>query len=198
MSLPTRIDFYFDFASPYSWLALHRLRELAATHGAAIAFVPFPVLDLMARVGNRPTSVESPPKLAYVHTDLARWAELYGLRLRLNPHMRQIDRRALLDGAAAALAAGEGEAYVQAVFRGLWTEGAAFASDAEIVALLDKGGVTGAGTIWSDRKAHAQTIDRNVELAVAAGVFGAPSFVVRDQLFFGNDRLDFVNKALTL
>ena len=68
----TQIDFYFDFPSPYSYLASTQLQRLAAAHGVTIAYRPFRILEAMKIVGNRPTTVESAAKCKYAGADLAR------------------------------------------------------------------------------------------------------------------------------
>ena len=71
------IDFYFDFPSPYSYLAHTQLPRIAAEHGAAVAYHPFRILELMKIVGNRPTTIECKNKSKYAGADLQRWTRRY-------------------------------------------------------------------------------------------------------------------------
>jgi 2-hydroxychromene-2-carboxylate isomerase len=82
-----RIDFYFDFPSPYAYLAHTQLPRIAAEHGATIDYHPFRILELMKIVGNRPTTIECKNKGKYAGTDLQRWVTRYkvdfaGIRTR--------------------------------------------------------------------------------------------------------------------
>ena len=74
--MPAEIDFYFDFISPYSYLASTALPRLATEHAALISYRPFGLLDLMKIVGNRPTSIECQNKGVYVMADLQRWGHI--------------------------------------------------------------------------------------------------------------------------
>ena len=97
------IEFYFDFRSPYSYLAHTQLPALAARFGALVTYKPIDVLEVMARVGNSPTTVLCAAKARYAQADLARWAQAYGVPLQPNPHNRAIAPRPLLLGAMARL-----------------------------------------------------------------------------------------------
>src|SRR5258708_4962214 len=110
------VKFYYDYFSPYSYLALTQLPRLLDRCGAGVEYGPIHVLTLMGVVGNRPTTIECKAKGVYARADLQRWARTYGVPFAANPNMRGIDGRRLLDGAAAAAALGEIEAYDRAVF----------------------------------------------------------------------------------
>ena len=76
------IDFYFDFVSPYSYLASTVLPRVASGHGVVIDYQPFTLIELMQKVGNRPTTIECQNKGVYVMTDLQRWAKRYQVNVR--------------------------------------------------------------------------------------------------------------------
>jgi 2-hydroxychromene-2-carboxylate isomerase len=71
------IEFYFDFPSPYSYLAQTQLPKIAAEHGATVTYHPFRILELMTIVGNRPTTIECKNKGKYAGVDLQRWTKRY-------------------------------------------------------------------------------------------------------------------------
>jgi 2-hydroxychromene-2-carboxylate isomerase len=98
------VTFYYDYFSPYSYLALTQLPRLLDRCGARVEYAPIHVLTLMGVVGNRPTTIECKAKGVYARADLQRWARMYGVPFAANPNMRGIDGRRLLDGAAAAAA----------------------------------------------------------------------------------------------
>jgi 2-hydroxychromene-2-carboxylate isomerase len=190
------VQFYFDFISPYSYLAFTQLPRLRQQYGVDIEYVPIGVLALMAEVGNRPTTVECAAKGRYARIDLARWSQAYRVAFTPNPHFRRIDSRALLDGAASAIELGEGEGYVRAVFDGVWVRQAVFADDTELGRLLETASVHQVAQILSRRSSAHVMVDNNVAAAVAAGVFGVPSFICGSELYFGNARLSFLEQAL--
>ena len=85
------IDFYFDFPSPYSYLAHTQLPRIATEHGAAVAYHPFRILELMKIVGNRPTTIECKNKGKYAGADLQRWTRRYQVDFARNPHLKTFD-----------------------------------------------------------------------------------------------------------
>ncbi len=190
------IQFYFDFVSPYSYLALTQLPNVAERAGATIEYRPINILALMKRVSNRPTTVECPAKGRYAMADLARWAKKYGVAFAPNPHFQTIDDDRLLLGAVAAEKVGQAKEYVRAVFEGVWVKSAAFADDDELKALLRNAGVSEIAEIFEGIQHAAATQAVYQQAAEAAGVFGVPSMVVNDELYFGNDRFDFLEEAL--
>ena len=85
------IDFYFDFPSPYAYLAHTQLPRIAAEHGATIAYHPFRILELMKIVGNRPTTIECKNKGKYAGADLQRWVKRYKVDFSRNPNSKSFD-----------------------------------------------------------------------------------------------------------
>jgi 2-hydroxychromene-2-carboxylate isomerase len=191
------IDFYFDFPSPYSYLAHTQLPRLAAEHRASISYYPFRILELMKLVGNRPTTIECKNKGKYAGTDLQRWTKRYNVEFARNPHSRSFDFAELDRGALVAIADGRGAEYVTAVFSGIWAKQADLSQRAVLIDILNGAGFDAplllerAGTEHITAKLDAETL-----AAATRGVFGAPTMFVGDQMFFGNDRLDFVAEAL--
>jgi DSBA-like thioredoxin domain len=102
------IDFYFDFVSPYSYLASTILPGIAKSHAASINYRPFTLLELMQKVGNRPTTIECQNKGTYVMADLQRWAKRYQVHFAPNPFWQRIDFPEL--GRAALVAVDDGGA----------------------------------------------------------------------------------------
>ncbi|WP_309643049.1 2-hydroxychromene-2-carboxylate isomerase [Phenylobacterium sp.] len=179
--------FFFDFRSPYSYLAHSQFPGLPGR----IIFKPIDVLDLMNRVGNVPTTIVCKPKQTYARVDLSRWAALYGVPLSPNPAMGQIGGRRLL---RAVLAAGPKAPEAAArIFQAMWAGDAPLATAEDVAALLDGLGVTAA---MIESPAAEAALEANVAEAETRGVFGAPTFIADDQMFFGNDRLDFLRQAL--
>lgn len=191
------IDFYFDFPSPYSYLAHTQLPNLAAEHGATITYHPFRILELMTIVGNRPTTIECKNKGKYAGADLQRWTKRYNVDFARNPHSKSFDFAELDRGALVAIEDGRGAEYVTAVFAAIWGRPVDLSQRAALIELLDSVGFDARQLI---QRAGSEDIVAKLEAetkaAAECGVFGAPTMFVGHQMFFGNDRLDFVAEAL--
>jgi 2-hydroxychromene-2-carboxylate isomerase len=189
------LAFYFDYRSPYSYLASTQLTDLAAAHGRTIRYVPFDVLALMKIVGNRPTTVECEAKGRYARNDLARWAQRYGVGFARNPGLRRFDFGQLGCVTLAAIAQGTGEACVLALFTAAWNGDDDLSDRATLAGVLDRAGLDGAALL-QQAETEGERFAACTQEAAARGVFGAPTVFVGDDMFFGNDRLDFVREAL--
>jgi 2-hydroxychromene-2-carboxylate isomerase len=170
------IDFYFDFPSPYSYLAHTQLPRIAAEHGAAVAYHPFRILELMKIVGNRPTTIECRNKSKYAGADLQRWTRRYKVDFARNPHSKTFDFAELDRGALVAIEVSQRSVLIDVLER------AGF--DAQL--LLER----------ASADAMIAQLEAETKAAAERGVFGAPTMFVGDQMYFGNDRFDFVVEAL--
>lgn len=187
------LDFYFDYRSPYAYLAQTQVRGL----GAEIAWRPFEILQLMDKVGNVPTSITCKPKGKYLGADLMRWAAMYKAPFQRHPQAAQIDARRLLRATLATAELGQADAAVAAIFGVYWGSGAPLATADDIVAVLNGAGVDSADLRTRiDDPALDVALDAATDEAASRGVFGAPTMFVGDEMFFGNDRFDFVRASL--
>jgi len=191
------LEFYFDFLSPYTYLASQQLPQIAKAHRAELAYRPFNLVALMPMVGNRPTTLECEAKGAYAITDLMRRATRTGVPFAPNPHWQAIDFPRLARGALVAIAANRGAVYVDAVFKALWRAVADLSSPSRLVAILDAAGLQADDILHTaDDADHVAQLARATAAAAARGIFGSPTIFVGREMFFGNDRLDFVAEAL--
>jgi 2-hydroxychromene-2-carboxylate isomerase len=191
------IEFYFDFPSPYSYLAHTQLPKIAAEHGATVAYHPFRILELMTIVGNRPTTIECKNKGKYAGVDLQRWTKRYNVEFARNPNSRSFDFAELDRGALAAIEDGRGAEYATAVFGAIWGKPVDLSQRAVLSEVLEKAGFNAPQLI--QRANHSDIVAKlaaETKAAAERGVFGAPTMFVGQHMFFGNDRLDFVAEAL--
>jgi 2-hydroxychromene-2-carboxylate isomerase len=195
--MPRQIEFYFDFLSPYSYLATTQFPHIRAETGAEIVYTPFRILELMKLVGNRPTTVECKNKGLYAGADIQRWAARYRAPYAPNQHRRGFDHDLLRRAALAAIEQGRGDAYVRMVYGAIWAGDVNLAERSNLAALLGQADLDGEAllNIAGDAR-YGELLDKSTEAAAQRGVFGSPTFFVGDQMFFGNDRLDFVVEAL--
>ena len=186
------LDFYFDYRSPYAYLAQTQVRGL----GVEVAWRPFEILQLMSQVGNVPTSITCKPKGRYLGADLQRWVATYKVPFARHPQAADIDARRLLRATLAAAELGQAEAAVGAIFGAYWGSGAPLSTPSEVVAVLNGAGVSAPGLLTRiDHPALDAALDAATAEAAARGVFGAPTMYVGDEMFFGNDRFDFIRAS---
>ena len=186
------IELFYDFRSPYSYMAYTQLREM----DVSIALRPMKILKVMELVGNVPTTITCAAKGRYARVDLARWAQRYGVPL--NPSdMRANDGDACSRAVLAAKSPTDAAAITLALYQAIWSEGKTLATLDDIVAVIAAAGID-ADPISNqiDAPEIAAQLDTNTAEAAERGVFGSPSIFVGEAMFFGNDRLDFVREEI--
>jgi 2-hydroxychromene-2-carboxylate isomerase len=190
------VDFFFDFISPYTYLALTQLDAIASRTGARFKMWPMHLLNLMKIVGNSPTTVLCKNKRKYAGQDLARWCARYHVPFKPNPHL-QGDQSLTLRGALVAQEMNLEDRYNRAVFSAFWADAVNVTDRSEVVRYLEAAGLDGSSTLRkAEEPEYAQRLESNTQIAAERGVFGSPTFIVGDDLFFGNDRLDFLETRL--
>jgi 2-hydroxychromene-2-carboxylate isomerase len=195
--MPQDVDFFFDFVSPYTYLAQTQLAGLKERTGARFRLWPMHLLNLMKQVGNAPTTILCANKLKYATQDIGRWVSRYGVPFQLNQHVFKADPSLALRGALVAQKQGVEDAYNRALFNAFWTEGLDVRDRAVLAGRLDEARLDGKAILkTADEPAYGEALEKNTALAAERGVFGSPTFIVGDDLFFGNDRLGFLEERL--
>lgn len=189
------LEFYFDYGSPYSYLADTQVEAIARRAGGALVRKPMLLGGVFKATGNAsPMAVE--PKSRWSAFDMPMWAGHYGVPFKRNPFF-PINTLVLMRGAAAAQIDGDFERYHPAIYKAMWVDGRNLGDMAEVAAVLGEAGLDarriGSRTQDQDVKDRLKT---TTDEAVTRGVFGAPTSFVDDMMFFGNDRLPFVELAL--
>lgn len=191
------IAFYFDVGSPAAYLAWTQLPAIAREAGWEIEYRPMLLGGVFQATGNR-SPMEVPAKGQYMQDDLQRFARRYGVEFRHNPHF-PINTLLLMRGALGLQMREEARMvpYVDAVFRAIWVEGLNMNDPATVAGVLQRAGFEPDQLLALASDAGVKDQLKVVtQEAVARGVFGAPTFFVGDQMFWGQDRLDFVKEAL--
>ncbi len=191
------VEFYFDFGSPAAYLAATQLPRLCAEMNAELVWKPMLLGGVFQATGNH-SPVTIPAKRAYVFPDFARFARRYGVPLKGNPNF-PVNTLLLMRG-ATGLQMHEPErfaAYADAMFHAMWVEPRNLNDPATVGAVLQEAGFDPAKMLAlansQDVKDRLKAITQE---AVERGVFGAPTMFVGQQMFWGQDRLDFVQEAL--
>ncbi|WP_296650274.1 2-hydroxychromene-2-carboxylate isomerase [Paraburkholderia sp.] len=191
------VEFYFDFGSPASYLAWTQLPALAAQSGAQLVYRPV-LLGGIHKATNNTSPAAIPAKGAWMQVDLARFARRYGVEFVHNPHF-PINTLTLMRGATGMQMQDEASflRYVEVVFRAMWAQPQNMADAATVRAVIEAGGLDASLLLQlTESPAVKEKLKQDTEAAVARGLFGAPTMFVGDDMFFGQDRLDFVREAL--
>jgi len=196
-TLVKRVEFFFDFGSPTSYLAYTQLPRIAAECGAELVWRPMLLGGVFKATGNSsPASV--PAKGRWMFDDIARHARSYRVPFAFNPAF-PINTLTLMRGAIGLQMRRPEvfEHYVQVIYRALWETPCDLGDPAVLGATLGGAGFNPGEftTLVADSDVKAKLI-ANTEEAVARGAFGAPTYFVGTEMFFGQDRLGFVREAL--
>ena len=190
-----KVEFFFDVGSPASYLAWTQLESIAQRTNAKIIWRPMLLGAVFQATGNAsPAAV--PAKGAYMLKDLQHFSNIYGVPFNFNPFF-PLNTMHLMRGATAYLEEPEFQTYLAAIFNALWSEQLNMESPEVVAEVLSKAGID--MTDFMARISETEVKERlkdTTEEAVARGVFGAPSFFVNGEMFFGQDRLSFVEIAL--
>ena len=192
------VEFYFDFGSPAAYLAWAQLPALCDEAGAAVLYKPMLLGAVFQATGNR-SPAEVPAKSRYVRRDFERHAARHGVPFNFNPHF-PINTLVLMRGATAMQMQDGGArfgAFCACVFRAMWVDEKNMNDPAVVGAVLQGAGFDAVQFLAAvGQQPVKDRLKAVTEEAVARGVFGAPTFFVGDEMFFGQDRLDLVSRAL--
>ena len=191
------VEFYFDFGSPTSYLAYTQLPAICAEAGAELVYRPVLLGGVFQATGNA-SPIAIPAKGRYTLIDISRFARRYGVPLKMNPHF-PINTLLLMRAATGVqLRQPERfEALLACVFKGMWVDALNLGDAAVLGPLLAEAGFDPQAllALAADQEVK-DALKANTEAAIKRGMFGAPTMFVGEEMFFGQDRLDFVREAL--
>ena len=189
---------YYALQSPWTYLGWARLRELVARTSAAAAYRPIQSGPMFEASGTLPLAKRPKQRQAYRLMELRRWRDHLGVPLKLHPKHFPVD-----ESLAARMAiahrqrGGDIAALSQAMMAAVWAEDRDLAARATLLELAREQGANGPALLELAQDPAVQSeYDANTRAAIEEGVFGVPTFVIDDELFWGQDRLDFVARAL--
>ncbi|MCZ8186919.1 MAG: 2-hydroxychromene-2-carboxylate isomerase [Beijerinckiaceae bacterium] len=195
--MPRTIDYLFTLMSPWAYFGFDRLHAIAARHGAAIRYRPVLLLNVFSETGGLPLAKRHPARQAYRLVELQRWRAIRGLPLVLKPAGVPFDATLADCITLAAVARGfSPEAYLRAAHRAIWVEQQNLADDNTLIRLLAETGLPADLLDLARSTAIRAEYEANRDWALATNVFGAPSYVLDGEIFWGQDRLDLLDAAL--
>ncbi len=193
-----QIEYYFSFSSPWSYLGHADFVAVAEKHAAAVLYKPVPLGRLFPETGGLPLAKRHPARQAYRLVELQRWRDKKHIKLQLHPKFWPFDP-SLADRIVITLAAqgAVAEDFVPQAFAAVFAAEQNLADEAVLAALLAQAGFDAEGIIAAAKDDTASAAyDANLAAAMARGVFGAPSYVLDGEIFWGQDRISSLDEAL--
>ena len=191
------LSFWFDVHSPWCYLAAHRVGDIARRHGRDLLWRPLHLPRLLETIGGVKPLEATASRVEWFKRDIMDWAEVQGLPLRYHPDYPLRNSRALRACLHAA-DMGKGEAFAKRILSAYWAEAGDITSLDQLASWGEACGLDGnairdaALSEWMK-----QRIESNTEEAIGRGVFGVPTVDTGTKLYFGNDRLDLLDRHLT-
>ena len=196
------VDYYFAPQSPWAYLGHQRLAEIVQRCGATVRVMP---IDLGGKVfpisGGLPLGQRAPQRQAYRLVELQRFSKHLNAPLNLKPKYFPVggdDAARLIIAADLSLGSASAMAISGAILAACWAQERNMADDKVLAELLAEQGLPVSLLAQSHSQAVQERYETDTQAAIDAGVFGAPSYVVDGEIFWGQDRLDFVEQALSL
>ncbi len=193
------VDYYFTPQSPWTYLGHERFMRMAQAAGASVNLLPVDYGKVFPISGGLPLGKRAPQRQAYRLTELARFSKQLNMPLNLRPKFfpvvgddaaRLIIAVNMQDGTDAAMK------LCSAIFAAVWVQERDIADAAVLQQLLEESGLPAERLAQSQSAQVQQQYESNTSQAIEAGVFGAPSYVIDGEIFWGQDRLEFVERAL--
>lgn len=198
--MPKVVDYFMSPVSPWTYLGHERFRAMCARHGAQIHLRVMDLGKVFPASGGVPLKDRAPQRRAYRLVELRRWRDFLGIPLTVEPKFFPVPAEAPATAVLAVLERHGTDAALDVagdLLRAIWAEERNVAETQTLADVLTKRGLDANALLAHARSAEvaARYIQHSHE-AIAHGVFGAPTYVYQDELFWGQDRLDFLERAL--
>lgn len=192
------IDYYFTPISPFVYLGSERFAKIASNAKAIVNVYPIEYAKVFPATGGLPLNKRAPERRAYRLVELQRWRDYLGIPLNLEPkYFPADDRTAALMIIAARARGDDALLLAHRLLRAVWVEERNIADSDTLLAIANEANLD--GRMLLERVADpeiSQAFERDTDTAIKRRVFGAPTYVVDDELFWGQDRLDFLERRL--
>jgi 2-hydroxychromene-2-carboxylate isomerase len=193
------IEYFLFPQSPYAYMGHDRFVAIARKAGASVQVKPMDAAKVFPVSGGLPLSQRPPQRVAYRMAELKRWRDFLGLPMHVQPAFFPVagDPAGRITCAAYALNPTKALAFAGEIGKSVWERQENIADDAVLVACANRAGLDGAAVLAKSKEPAAQTAyEACTQDAIDKQVFGAPSYLYNGELFWGQDRLDFLERAL--
>ena len=193
------IDYYFSLVSPWAYIGHAPFMEMARRHGLAVNYKPVFLGRVFAETGGLPLAQRHPARQRYRLVELQRWRDRRGLSFNIQPKFWPFDVT-LADRFVVAIQAkhGDPDPFLRKAFAAVWEEERNLADPLVIAELAEQTGLDSAALMDMANGSTTEVLYAlNLENAVDGGVFGSPAYVLAGEVFWGQDRLDLLDDALT-
>ena len=196
--MPRSVEYYFSCSSPWSYLGHAAFIAIAKKHALTIHYRPVPLGRLFPETGGLPLPKRHPARQNYRLIELQRCRTERQIDLKLHPKFWPFDPT-LADRTVIALAdQGRAEDFLPRAYAGVFSNEINLADEAVIASLLTQAGLAAQDVLAAAKSdATAAAYEANLDIATAVGVFGAPSYVLDGEIFWGQDRVASLDDALT-
>ena len=190
------LDFYFDFGSPTAFLANSRLRQLQQEYDVKIYYKPVLLGGIFKATGNSsPVMVAAKGEYMLKH-DLPRYAQKYSVALKFNPHF-PINTLQLMRAATGLLDKSNFDSFINTIFKAIWIDGLNMGDEMVLQKVLSDNNFNSHDIFkLASTDSVKEILIENTDSAVKRGLFGVPTIFINGEMFFGQDRLDFVEEIL--
>jgi len=192
------IDYYYSHISPWTFLGHQRLRDIAQKHGVSINYVPISLGKIFPVSGGIPLGKRAPQRQAYRMAELRRWPAFLDMEINIEPAHFPVDSS--LSEKIAGLLKKQGNDIADlslAYMRAVWQEERDISDPDTVVAIADAHGFDGKALMEEAlSEAGDAVLEENCQRAIAAEVYGSPTYVLDGEVFWGQDRLELLDHAL--
>lgn len=192
------VDYYFSVISPFTYLGSQRFEEILQRHRAEVRVKPVSLATIFPKTGGVPPAKRAPERQAYRFVELERWSKYLGMPLNLRPaYFPAPDIEAARMVIAAGETGGDPLRLAHAVLKGVWAEERNIADFGTLQEIAGETGHHATALMAAAADPETKTtFEAYTKEALEAGVFGAPTYIYQGELFWGQDRLDFLDRAL--
>ena len=191
------VDYFLALSSPWTYLAGPRFRALVERRDLAVAYKPYDIMSVFRRNGTKPVGERPKPVQANRRRELARWRAFLDMPLTLHPAFFPVDPtragKALIAAQRGGADRGQAIAFADGCLAACWTEERDIADPATLAVVADACGLDGRAVVAeSESPATQAAFDENTREAIEKDVFGSPTWIAGGELFWGQDRIDFL------
>ncbi|MBY0610549.1 MAG: 2-hydroxychromene-2-carboxylate isomerase [Beijerinckiaceae bacterium] len=196
--MQAKVDYYFSVSSPWAYIGFATFRDIVRTYALDVSYKPVLLRDVFEQTGGLPLAKRHPARQRYRMLELQRWREYRRLDFKLKPSFSPFDPELIDRTVIAIVEAGLDPApFLESAHAAIWERELDLADEAVIRSLLDRSGLDAHAMIAAARApASGALYAANQTSAIEAGVFGAPSYVIDGEIFWGQDRLELLAHRL--